>query len=100
MIAVLFLLLCCSPAYGHELEVEPPWVQNRIDIEQLEREAKRHAPREWVQAQGGKLEKIQESQAYTMAYIKIALGILGFAILSLSGLLAYVLRRLFRLQES
>ncbi len=95
MIVIFFMLICCSTAYAHELEVEPPWVQNRVDIEQLERESKGHAPTGWVKAHAAKLEKIQESQAYTMAYIKVALGILGFAVLSLSGLLAYVLRRLF-----
>ncbi len=99
MIAALLLLICCSTAYGHELEVEPPWVQNRVDIEQIEDEAKGHASLGFVKSNARKLGEVQDSQAYTMAFIKLAIGILGFVVAALTGLLVYVLRRLFNKEE-
>lgn len=94
MTALLFLLLCCSTAYGHEGTLDPLTEYNAIDIRKLQQEMDGKGSARWLKAESAKIEKVQDSQAYTMAYIKVALGILGFAVVSLSGLLAYVLRRL------
>ena len=99
VIALLLLLLCCATAYGHEPEIDPPWVQNRVDIEQLEEGAKSHASLGFVKSNARKVESVQDSQAYTMAFIKLAIGILGFVVAALTGLLVYVLRRLFNKDE-
>ncbi len=92
---VVLILIYCTPAYGHEGILDPLCEQNTIDIRTLHNKIDGKASLGFVKSNSVKVDRVQDSQAYTMAYIKVALGILGFAVISLSGLLAYVLRRLF-----
>lgn len=100
MIAILLLLLCCSTAYAHEGTLDPLVEHNARDIRTLQEQVDGKASTQFVISNSRKVDKVQDSQAYTVAYIKIAIGVLGFAVASLIGLLVYTLRRLFRLQES
>ncbi len=91
----ILVLIYCTPAYGHEGTLDPLVEHNALDIRTLQKQVDGKASLGFVKANAGKVDKVQDSQAYTMAYIKLAIGILGFVNAALVGLLVYVLRRLF-----
>ncbi len=87
----LLLLLLCSPVYAHETRVQPPWVQNRADIEQMETKVDTLASKRWVISLTHKLEKVNDTQAETVAYIKIIVYALSGVVGCLTSVLTLVI---------
>ncbi len=91
----MLLLVCCSTAYAHEGTLDPLCETHTLDIRTLQEQVDGKANTTFVISNSRKVDKVQDSQAYTMAYIKLSIGILVFINAALTGILVYVLRRLF-----